>query len=125
MKRKLLFHYLLWILIGIFTIYIDLPSLEATHNLTSQSMTNVTLLKFSALWCGPCAQQEKILVGANLPIPIIAIDVDEQPELARKWRVRTLPTLILVEADLEKQRWVGTTDLARIKKQLECEDITP
>lgn len=58
-----------------------------------------TLVDFYATWCGPCKMQAPILeqvknaVGDNANI--IKIDVDRNPELARQYRVQSIPTLII------------------------------
>ena len=51
---------------------------------------------FNAKWCGPCKQmkphiQELISEGYNIQ----EIDVDEQPELAKQFNVRGVPTLVV------------------------------
>lgn len=76
------------------------------------------LLKFTASWCSGCKQQSKILEEFT-DIPVEEINVEEQFELADKYGIRNLPTMILLEDDeKEKTRFVGVTTLDKIKKFL-------
>lgn len=58
----------------------------------------VKLYKFYADWCAPCKQQTAIF-GREEPlnVELISVDVEENEELAKKFGVRNLPTLILVD----------------------------
>ena len=57
------------------------------------------LVDFYATWCGPCQMMTPILeqVGANLRdrLQIVKIDTDKYPNLASKYQVEALPTLVL------------------------------
>jgi thioredoxin 1 len=65
------------------------------------------LIDFSATWCGPCKTLAPILkqVKDNLGerITIIKIDVDKNQQLASKYQVRGVPTMILYQNG--KQLW--------------------
>lgn len=57
------------------------------------------LVDFYATWCGPCQMMTPILeqVGANLRdrLQVVKIDTDKYPNLASKYQVEALPTLVL------------------------------
>lgn len=55
------------------------------------------LLKFQASWCGPCKMLAKTLESMEVPYEINEIDIDETPEKAMKYSVRSIPTLIIVD----------------------------
>lgn len=55
------------------------------------------LMKFGATWCSPCKMLAAIMDSVELPYEVESIDIDEQSELAMKYRVRGVPTLILVD----------------------------
>ena len=76
------------------------------------------LLKFEAEWCGPCETQSKILEGFD-DIPVREIDIEEETELANKYNVRSVPTLILRDKYKVYKSFVGLTELTEIRKALE------
>lgn len=56
------------------------------------------LLDFWAPWCGPCQMLLPVieeLADEVTDVKICKVNVDEQMEIARKYRVMTIPTLIL------------------------------
>ena len=57
------------------------------------------LVDFYATWCGPCQMMAPILeeVGASLRdrLQVVKIDTDKYPNLASKYQVEALPTLVL------------------------------
>ena len=68
-------------------------------------------LKFYATWCGPCKALSKVVesAGDKLPMPVEDIDIDEQFEIARKYNVRSVPTLVVVDdSGTEVKRAVGS-----------------
>jgi thiol-disulfide isomerase/thioredoxin len=78
---------------------------EATNIDTSGlglSDTGPTVLHFSAPWCGPCAGVRRVVdqVCAELPaVAHVEIDMDANPEAARRLSVLSLPTTIVFDAD--------------------------
>jgi thioredoxin 1 len=58
-----------------------------------------TLLDFHATWCGPCKTLAPILeeVKSELSgsVRILKIDVDKNPQVADKYKIRGVPTMIL------------------------------
>lgn len=59
------------------------------------------ILKFQATWCQPCKMLSKVIEGAkeSISLPIEEIDIDENMELAKKYRVRGVPALVIVNDD--------------------------
>jgi len=55
------------------------------------------LLKMYADWCQPCKGLSKMMEGMELSVPVENINIDENMELASKYNVRGVPTLILVD----------------------------
>jgi thioredoxin 1 len=70
------------------------------------------LLDFTAAWCGPCKAQSKILdqvAEQAAGITIGTVDVDECPELAARFGVRGMPTLLAFHGGKETGRRLGLT----------------
>jgi thioredoxin 1 len=67
------------------------------------------LVDFSAEWCGPCKMMAPVLEQLKSKmagkIRILKIDVDKNRELAGKYRVQSVPTLILFQGG--KAKWSG------------------
>lgn len=80
------------------------------------------LVDFWATWCGPCRMQAPILeqldAELNGSVKICKVDVDEEPELARRFDVMSIPTLIAFENGQVIGKNVGVTDVSGLKKLL-------
>ena len=74
------------------------------------------LLKFSAGWCGPCKMLSKIMEGQDIGVQVEEIDIDENSELAAKYGIRGVPTLIVIEDGVEINRKTGMMQLQQIKE---------
>ena len=74
------------------------------------------ILKFSAAWCQPCKAMSATLSRMTIPMDIDIIDIDDQYEIASKYAIRGVPTLVMVDgAGVEVSRLVGSKTEAEIK----------
>ena len=64
------------------------------------------LVDFYADWCGPCRSLGEVLEAVE-GTPILKVNVDEHPDLARNYGVMSIPCLILFEKGEEKSRKIG------------------
>lgn len=64
-----------------------------------------------ATWCGPCKALSPILEDLNKDfkgkVKFVKIDVDQNPDIARKYRVSSIPTLILFKDGEVKDEVIG------------------
>ena len=75
------------------------------------------VLEFHAPWCAPCKTLSQTLASMNLTTPIEEIDIDEQPDIAAKYNIRGVPTMILLDANgLEIERLVGSKSRNELEK---------
>lgn len=75
------------------------------------------LLKFQASWCGPCKALSMTLSGMDIPFDLVEIDIDENPEKAMKYNVRSIPTLIIADDnENEIRRANGALGQAALKE---------
>ena len=68
------------------------------------------LVDFWAAWCGPCQMLLPVVEGLAEEVTdakICKVNVDEQPQLAEKFKVMTIPTLVVIKDGKEVRRSVG------------------
>lgn len=73
------------------------------------------ILRFTAAWCQPCQTLSKNLETLNHDLHIEVIDIEDKPEIASEYGIRSVPTLIKMDGNTEINRFVGVKSL----KQLE------
>lgn len=72
----------------------------------------VKMIDFTAKWCGPCRVMEPVLASLAKEYAgraeLTAIDVDEEPDVAQRFDVRSMPTLVFMRDNREVGRIVGS-----------------
>ena len=74
------------------------------------------VLRFTASWCGPCKSLAMNLENANLTVPIEVVDVDIHPEIAQEYGIRGVPTLVMMNENIEVKRLVGSKTINELQK---------
>ena len=68
------------------------------------------LIDFGATWCGPCKAIAPFFNSLKEKYPSIKffkLDIDENQEMARKYKIESIPAFILFKDGLEEDRLVG------------------
>lgn len=73
----------------------------------------ITVKDFYADWCGPCKMQDPILeeLEGEWEGKVIfeKIDVDTNQDIANKYQVRSIPTIVIEDEEGVISRFVGVT----------------
>ena len=79
------------------------------------------LLDFYATWCGPCKVQKPIVekLSKELRIEAEFIDIDERPEVAEKYQIRAVPSIVVIDDEGNfKKKLVGLQTAAVLKANI-------
>lgn len=77
------------------------------------------LLDFTAKWCGPCQKMSPLISRLKREgYPIKKVDVDAEPELARRFNIASIPAFVLVVEGREVARSVGSTTESNLRRML-------
>lgn len=79
------------------------------------------LLDFWAAWCGPCSMLSPIVEQLAEEHPEIAfgkVNVDEAPEIAQRYQISAIPTLLLFRDGKPVDMSVGVKSKAELEKFL-------
>ena len=80
---------------------------------------DVEVVKFTATWCAPCKAMEPVLEQvARQGYPVRRIDVDQRRDLAEKYRVSSVPTLLIVSGGQVVDRVEGAIPLEPLLARL-------
>jgi len=96
----------------------------ADHEFTGcGKMGKPVLMDFYAEWCGPCRMQTPIMLELEAEYEekaeIKKIDVDKESELAKKYSIFVVPTVVLEKDGKEVKRWMGVTSKEELIQALE------
>lgn len=85
----------------------------------------ISLVKFAATWCAPCKVVAKTIDRVKpefTEVNFQEIDVDDHPNLAKDYKIRSVPTVIVFRNGEEVTRLIGSVKVDALRKALR--DIT-
>jgi len=91
-------------------------------NFGSQTKNKTILVDFWASWCAPCHMMAPVLnevaheLNGNLSVG--KVNVEQYQSLAQQFKVRNIPTLILLQNGVEVNRFVGMKNKDFLLKQI-------
>jgi thioredoxin 1 len=80
------------------------------------------LVDFYATWCGPCkalAPKLEEVAQESPQAKVIKVNIDDSPELADRYGVKSVPTLIVFRDGQVAAKQRGAVSKARLKTMLE------
>lgn len=101
-----------------------MSTLKITDNNFEQEVINsdkTTIVDFYADWCTPCKMMSPIIdniAEENNNIKVAKLNVDESEDIASKYNIMSIPTIIIFKNGKEEKRFVGVTDKEIILNEL-------
>jgi thioredoxin 1 len=78
------------------------------------------VLRFTASWCQPCKAMAKLMEDVGTDMPIEVIDIDVYSDVAMEYGIRSVPTLIILEENIEVKRMVGVVTKEILKNWIDA-----
>jgi thioredoxin 1 len=83
----------------------------------------LVLVDFWAEWCGPCKLIAPVLaeLAAEHPdtLRVVKVNVDDSPDVARRYEIMSIPTLMLFKDGVAKKRLIGAKGKQQLFQELQ------
>ena len=90
---------------------------ESVNEFRNEVASGTVLVDFFATWCGPCQMLAPVIeeLDKKRNIKVLKVDVDELGDLAREFRVMSIPTLIVFKDGKMAKKELGYMPLERLE----------
>lgn len=85
------------------------------------SSDKTVLVDFYANWCSPCKMMAPIIgsiADENENIKVVKVDIDKNQDLAIKYDIMSIPTIMIFKNGVVTKNFIGVTDKSEIEKEL-------
>jgi thioredoxin 1 len=97
---------------------------EQTFDEALAATQGLVMVDFWAEWCGPCKTiapvLEQLVEASNGRVTLMKVNVDENPGLAARWGIRSIPTILFVKDGAVVDRVVGAVPRAKLQAVVEA-----
>jgi len=99
------------------------PVKDAEFEQLVSTTSKVVLIDFGAPWCAPCRQMEPVVEELaeefSEHLLVGAMNLDQDPETAKRLGIRGLPTFLILKNGVEVGREIGTLTKTKLAALLE------
>jgi thioredoxin 1 len=97
---------------------------EASFDTELGKHTELLMVDFWAEWCAPgralAPTIEELVREGNGSVTLAKVNVDEQPALAARYGIRSIPTILFVKGGKVMDQVIGAVPKAQLKKKLDA-----